>query len=206
MKEASTPAKRTAGRPRAFDRDKALRLALDLFWRQGFEGTSTSQLTAVMGIAPPSLYAAFGSKDALYREALALYGSRFGGFVSEPMSAGGSTRRAVEQMLLRAARQFSDAEHPCGCMVANGELQASPNSNALAAEVTALRQAAQHQIGVRLDAARRSGELPEGTDTATLAAYFAMVIQGMAVQAHDGAKPALLKRLAASAMSAWPGA
>ncbi|OYV02323.1 MAG: TetR family transcriptional regulator [Burkholderiales bacterium PBB5] len=202
--ENDPPSKRT-GRPRAFDRDQALNIALDLFWRHGFEGTSTAQLTAAMGIAPPSLYAAFGSKEGLFREALAVYGERYGGFLNEAMSAPGPTRAAVEQMLLRAARQFANAEHPLGCMVAGGELQLSPANAALATEVTGQRQAAQQAIRSRLEAARKAGELPADTDTATLSAFFAMTIQGMAIQARDGAKPALLKRLAELAMRAWPG-
>jgi TetR/AcrR family transcriptional regulator, copper-responsive repressor len=201
--ETVSPSKRT-GRPRAFAREQALNIALDLFWRHGFEGTSTAQLTAAMGIAPPSLYAAFGSKEALFREALAAYGQRYGRFLSESMAAPGPARAAVEQMLLRAARQFADAEHPLGCMVAAGELQASTASAALVVEVTAQRVAAQQVIRNRLEAARKAGELPDDTDTATLAAFFAMTIQGMAVQARDGAKPALLKRLAVLALQAWP--
>jgi AcrR family transcriptional regulator len=199
----AAPNKRT-GRPRAFDREQALNLALDLFWRHGFEGTSTAQLTAAMGIAPPSLYAAFGSKEALFREALAAYGERYGGFLSEAMAAPGPTRAAVKQMLQRAARQFSDVEHPLGCMVASGELQLSPANAALVVEVSGQRQVAQQAIRSRLEAARKAGELPADTDTATLSAFFAMTIQGMAVQARDGAKPALLKRLAELAMLAWP--
>jgi AcrR family transcriptional regulator len=181
-----------------------LNIALDLFWRHGFEGTSTAQLTAAMGIAPPSLYAAFGSKEALFREALVAYGERYGGFLNETMAAPGPARAAVEQMLLRAARQFANAEHPLGCMVAAGELQASPTSAALVVEVTGQRQAAQQVIRSRLEAARKAGELPAATDTATLSAFFAMTIQGMAVQARDGAKPAVLKRLAELAMQVWP--
>lgn len=204
MEKTATSTKRVSGRPRAFDRNEALRVALELFWQQGFEGTSTSQLTAAMGISPPSLYAAFGSKETLYREVVALYGSRFGGFLTEPLGADGEARQAVEQVLLRAARQFSEADHPSGCMVANGEMQSSPNGSVLAAEVAALRRAAQRQIAIRLESARKTGELPPATDTATLAAFYAMVIQGMAVQAHDGAKPTLLRRMAALAMRAWP--
>lgn len=204
MDSDTAPVPKRAGRPRAFDREQALNTALDLFWRHGYEGTSTAQLTAAIGIAPPSLYAAFGSKDALYREALALYGERYGGFLTQPMSGTGSARAAIEQMLLAAARQFSDGQHPLGCMVAAGELQASPGQDALMAEVAGRRHAAQLAIRARLNRARQDGELPADTDTTTLAAYFAMVIQGLAVQARDGAKAALLKRLVELAMQAWP--
>lgn len=204
MDSDNAPAPKRAGRPRAFDRDQALNTAMDLFWRHGFEGTSTAQLTAAIGIAPPSLYAAFGSKEALFREALALYGQRYGGFLSQPMSGTGSARAAIEQMLQAAARQFADARHPLGCMVAAGELQASAAQGTLVAEVAERRQAAQLTIRARLNRARQDGELPADSDTATLAAYFAMVVQGLAVQARDGAKPVLLKRLADLAMQAWP--
>jgi TetR/AcrR family transcriptional regulator, copper-responsive repressor len=204
MDSDNAPAPKRAGRPRAFDREQALNTAMDLFWRHGFEGTSTAQLTAAIGIAPPSLYAAFGSKEALFRETLALYGQRYGGFLSEPMSGTGGARAAIEQMLQAAARQFADAQHPLGCMVAAGELQASEAQGALVDEVAGRRHAAQLAIRARLDRARKDGELPADSDTAALAAYFAMVVQGLAVQARDGAKPALLKRLADLAMQAWP--
>lgn len=198
--------RKRGGRPRAFDRGRALELALELLWRHGFEGTSTAQLTAAMGISPPSLYAAFGSKEALFREALALYGQRYGGFLTQPMSAPGSARDAVEQMLHRAARQFTDARHPTGCMVAAGELQTSAAQAPLAQEVAALRLGAQKLIHDRLKRAVREGELPAESDIATLAAFLAMTVQGMAVQARDGARPALLKRLADLALRAWPTA
>ena len=89
-------------------------------------------------------------------------------------------------------------------MVAAGELQASPASAALVVEVTGQRQAAQQAIRSRLEAARKAVELPVDTDTATLSAFFAMTIQGMAVQARDGTRPAMLRRLAELAMQAWP--
>ncbi len=204
MDHNETPLSKRIGRPRAFDREQALNLALDLFWRHGFEGTSTAQLTAAMGIAAPSLYAAFGSKEGLFREALAEYGERYGGFLTEQMAAPGPAREVVRQMLLRAAVQFANAEHPLGCMVAAGELQLSPANVALEVEIRDRRRAAQQTIRSRLESARKAGELPGDTNTATLAAFFALTIQGMAVQARDGAKPALLKRLADLAMHAWP--
>jgi AcrR family transcriptional regulator len=200
---ATTP-KRSAGRPRAFDRDQALTLAMQLFWQHGFEGTSTGQLCAAMGIAMPSLYAAFGSKEALYREALALYALQFGRTLTEALSSEGPARDAVQRMLFVAARQFSQASHPPGCMVAGGELQCSTQAAELAAEVAARRDGARRLIRQRLEAAKTAGELPDGTDTAALAGYFAMIVQGLAVQARDGAKAVALKRLASLAMAAWP--
>ena len=204
METTPSATKRAAGRPRGFDRDAALDRALELFWRHGFEGTSTAQLTEAMGISPPSLYAAFGSKEALHREAVALYLRRHGGFLAAPLAEPGLARVAIERALLNAARQFAEPGHPPGCMVSCAELQGSPAGAPAAANMTALRQAAQQAIRARLDAARAAGELARDSDTATLAAYFAGVIQGMAVQARDGAKAAQLKCLASVAMRGWP--
>lgn len=206
MLHPSPAAKRHAGRPRAFDRQRALGVALDLFWRHGFGGTSMTQLTEAMGISPPSLYAAFGSKEVLYREAVALYLERYGGFMKRLLDERCTAREAVERALLEVARQFGKAGHAPGCMVSCAELQAAPDNAALAAEMARIRLSAQRALHARLEAARASGELPADTDTASLAAYYAMVIQGMAVQARDGAKSALLKRLAVLAMQAWPAA
>lgn len=206
MEHPAPAAKRPAGRPRAFDRQQALVVALDLFWRHGFGGTSIGQLTAAMGISPPSLYAAFGSKEGIYREAVALYLERYGGFMNGLLDERCTAREAVERALLEAAKQFGKADHAPGCMVSCAELQASPDNAALVAEMAKLRQSAQRAVHARLEAARVSGELPPHTDTASLAAYYAMVIQGMAVQARDGAKTTLLKRLVYLAMQAWPDA
>ena len=204
MKQPSPPAKRSAGRPRTFDREQALGIALDLFWRHGYDGTSIPQLTTAMGISPPSLYAAFGSKDALYRETIKLYQTKYSGFMNSIFDEKISSRVAVERALLAAAKQFSDTGHAPGCMISSAELQASPDNQRLAAEIASFRLAAQQVVYTRLEAARKSGELPRNTDTASLAAFFAMVSQGMSVQARDGAKAAVLKRLAKLAMQAWP--
>jgi AcrR family transcriptional regulator len=204
MRQPAPPNKRSAGRPRAFDREHVLSIALDLFWRHGFDGTSIPQLTAAMGISPPSLYAAFGSKEALYREAVKLYLTRYSGFMSSLFDEKIRARDAVEHALLAAAKQFSDPCHAPGCMISSAELQASTDNEKLATEIASFRQAAQQIVYVRLEAARKAGELPAKTDTASLAAFYAMVSQGMSVQARDGAKVDVLKRLAKLAMLAWP--
>jgi AcrR family transcriptional regulator len=204
MKQATPSAKRSAGRPRNFDRDLALSAALDLFWRHGFDGTSIPQLTQTMGISPPSLYAAFGSKVDLYREAINLYLTKHTGFMSSLFDEKISARKAVELALLAAAKQFCESDHAPGCMISSAELQASPDNQKLAAEITSFRKAAQKTLYTRLEAARKSGELASKTDTASLAAFYAMVSQGMSVQARDGAKEVELKRLAKLAMRAWP--
>lgn len=204
MKKPLTPTKRSAGRPRAFDRQLALAVALDIFWRHGFEGTSIPQLTSAMGISPPSLYAAFGSKESLYREVVALYLTQYSGFMGSLFDENLSAKKAIEIALLAAAKQFSDPCHAPGCMISSAELHASTDNQKLAAEMTGLRQAAQQVVYARLEVARKSGELAKKTDTTSLAAYFAMVTQGMSVQARDGATVVELTHLAKLAMKVWP--
>lgn len=198
------PSPRSAGRPRLFDREAALEIALDHFWRQGFEGTSTTQLTAAMGISQPSLYAAFGSKEHLYREAVSLYVQRHGQFLNMAFSAHSNAREAIFQALLLAARQYCDSAHAPGCMIASAGLQGGADHAVLFSEMAELRLNGQRAIHARLEQACLDGELAVDTDTAALAGYFAMVIQGMAVQAIDGANVAALEAMATLAMKAWP--
>lgn len=192
------------GRPREFDRDAALLIALDLFWRHGFEGTSIETLTHAMGISAPSLYSAFGSKEALYRETVERYLTRYGETFWKAFSDEPRTRQAVAQLLQDIARQFVDPSHPAGCFVSYGILQCSEHSRGLAAEMSAHRNAAREFLKARLDVAVAAGELPQGTDTTMLATFFSAVVQGMAIQARDGVSHQVLARIAALAMEAWP--
>jgi AcrR family transcriptional regulator len=202
MKEVTV--KRNAGRPRAFDRERALAIAMDLFWRHGYEGTSTAQLTAAMGIAAPSLYAAFGSKDQLYLEALALYQSQHGSYFSAALTAAMPAKKAIFTLLQDAARQFTGTGHAAGCMIATANIHIANDNAAIANAARSSRLAAQAAIKQRLELAIVAGELPAQTNTAALATYVAMVVQGMAVQAHDGASLAALEQMAELAMLAWP--
>lgn len=204
MKQQEITNKRKAGRPRAFDREHALSVALDLFWRHGFDGTSIPLLTEAMCISPPSLYAAFGSKESLYREAVKLYLARYNNFMLHLLDANCSAKQAIERALLEAAKQFASTDHAPGCMISSAELQVSPGNEQLAEEIANIRLTAKQLVHKRLESARKTGEIPKNTDTTTLAAYFAMVTQGMSVQARDGAKTAELNKLAKMAMQVWP--
>jgi len=204
MKSTPRPSKRSVGRPRAFDREHALDTALDLFWRYGYNGTSLPQLTAAMGISPPSFYAAFGSKETLYRATLQRYLEKYNHFMDGLLDPNTHARDAIAKGLLAAAEQFTDPTHAPGCMISSAELHTTPESQGLAELLTGLRHAAQQWVYDRIEAARNAGELTATTDTASLAAYFATIIQGMAIQAHDGADTTTLQHIATLAMHAWP--
>lgn len=199
-----TTEKRPRGRPRALDHDEALETALQLFWRHGYEGTSVADLTAAMGVTPPSLYTAFGSKEQLYREALDRYGASYGSFTARALAEESTARQAVERILREAIAVYSDGPTPRGCMLATGAVTCAPEHAQVAADLSTRRLTAIAAIKGRFDRAVAEGELAPSTDTEALAAYYAAVVQGIAIQARDGVGAEILQAMADLALSAWP--
>ncbi|MFF4588172.1 TetR/AcrR family transcriptional regulator [Streptomyces sp. NPDC001388] len=192
------------GRPRSFDREAALVRATLLFWQHGYEGTSISDLTAAMGISPPSLYAAFGDKRTLFTEVVDRYGSTFGAFMENALAQESDTRTGFARMLDEAAVSYTDPEHPAGCLVITAATNYSPQTADIEQDLRARRVANIRSFEERLKDAEARGSLPEGADARALAVYFAAVVQGMSQQARDGATTAELRRVAEYAMAAWP--
>lgn len=204
MENVDMPRRR--GRPPAFDRAKALESAVKLFRERGYEGASIAELVAAMGISPPSLYGAFGSKEQLYREAVDLYLSSDGAFMLRALSEETTARFAIERILDEAATRFPSApgQPYAGCMVSTSILTCSPDNGGIAQAMSELRLASLAAIQERIELAAAGGEVPETTNTAALAGFYASILQGMSVQAHDGADSTRLKELAAIAMQCWP--
>ncbi|MEU5901205.1 MULTISPECIES: TetR/AcrR family transcriptional regulator [Streptomyces] len=190
------------GRPRSFDRETALEQAIRTFWENGYEGTSVSDLTRVMGIGAPSLYAAFGDKRTLFDEVVVRYGATHGAFGARAFEEESTVRAAVSRMLHEAAAEFTDPGHPRGCLV----ITAATNCTTPEVEeaLRERRNANVTDIEARIRAAVAAGELPDGTDPAALARYTAAVFQGMSQQARDGATREDLEAVADFAMTAWP--
>lgn len=191
------------GRPRAFDIDKALDRALEVFWRKGYEGTSLPALTKAMGINRPSLYAAFGNKENLFRKALDRYTEGPAAYVYEALNE--PTARAVVERLLRGAVDLlTDPRNPPGCLMVQGALSCGEAADPIRQELASRRAAGMAAIRQRLERARADGDLPAHADPADLARYLATVIHGMAVQAAGGASRDELLRVAETALRAWP--
>ncbi len=193
------------GRPREFDRDAALEAAMLLFWRKGFAMTSMNDLCEAMGIRSPSLYAAFGSKEGLFLEAIDHYVRTVGPPVWDRLSEGATARAGVENLLLAATESLPKSRStPAGCMAALGAV-GDEWPAAIANVVRKVRVQMLNHLRTRLSAAVAEGELPASTDTDRLSRFYLSVFEGMAIQARDGASRAELRGVAAAAMGAWPG-
>ncbi|MEV4782447.1 TetR/AcrR family transcriptional regulator [Burkholderia sp. LMU1-1-1.1] len=189
-----------AGRPREFDRDLALERARDAFWQRGYEGVSMADLVAVMGIASARIYAAFGSKEALFREAVGLYETGEGGFAAHALRQEESARAAIERMLREAVAVY--ARDARGCMVVAAGANCAAENDAVAAWLAGHRRARTQSIIDKLRAAERAGELRPGTDVEALGDSYATFLHGLSVQARDGVGEARLLAMIPVAMAA----
>jgi TetR/AcrR family transcriptional regulator, copper-responsive repressor len=192
------------GRPRSFDRDDALKRAMQVFWRQGYETTSLGDLTEAMRINPPSLYAAFRSKERLFLEAVERYRAGPGGAAARIFSEEPTARGAIERLLKTAATELTRRSHPPGCMLVTSAMNCSRGSKHLQARLAELRAASEASIRMRISSGVRDGELPRGTDAAALARFYGTVLQGMSIQARDGATRKHLLAIGEAAMRVWP--
>jgi AcrR family transcriptional regulator len=192
------------GRPREFDTEKALERAMQLFWRQGFDGTSLADLTRELGVTRPSLYAAFESKQALFLRALDLYEGR-AGYRQAALTAP-SARAYAQALLYGAADLHGDKANPPGCLGVQGALACAPESDAIREELIRRRKIGESIIRDRLKRAKAEGDLPRDADPADLARYLSIVIYGITVQAAGGATRKELRRVAELALKSWPQA
>ena len=191
------------GRPREFDVEKALDRALKVFWRKGYEGASLPELTRAMGINRPSLYAAFGNKEGLFRQALDRYAEGPAAYVREALNE--PTARAVAERLLGGALDLAtDRRNPRGCLMVQGALACGEAAESIRKELAARRAATEAAVCRRFERAVAEGDLPTDSDPAGLAAVLMAILHGMAVQAAGGAKREQLRRVMALALRAWP--
>ncbi|WP_420140303.1 TetR/AcrR family transcriptional regulator [Sphingomonas sp.] len=192
------------GRPREFDIDEALAAALRVFWMRGYEGASMAELTAEMGITKPSLYAAFGNKEALFRKALDLYEREKMAFMNAAL-AEPTSRRVAERLLEGIYKMQTSTCDPKGCLGVMSSLAGTPEASSIRECVIERQKGSRAALIARLDRAREEGDLPADIDTEALARFMTAIFQGLTLQARAGASPDELKSLADMALRTWPG-
>ncbi|WP_208229206.1 TetR/AcrR family transcriptional regulator [Brenneria izadpanahii] len=190
------------GRPRSFDRDAALERAMKVFWAKGFEATQLADLMEAIGINPPSFYAAFGSKEALYREAVDLYLTTAGAGSMQALAETQSVREAIKGMLLASLDIALASPSSGGCMVSLGLFNCQAQNAPLRDHMRELRRSTVRLIRQRLERGIADGELPTDTDADRLATYFATIMQGISLQAQDGAGRETLLGIVETSMAA----
>lgn len=190
------------GRPRLFDREEALERALNVFWKQGYAATSMSDLTEAMGINSPSIYAAFGSKEALFREAMEYYRVERGSLVTAAIRDAPDAVTGIARMFHLAISSYVREDDPKGCFIAGMGAGGAPEDVSLQAMITALRNERHIEIAHSLKADVAAGRLSKDTPVEALADLYAMLLHGASIAAKDGLSASRLRAACDAALAA----
>ena len=191
------------GRPRTFDRAKALKNAMDVFWTRGYDGASLEDLQKAMGnISPPSFYAAFGSKEALFREVVTLYRTSVGERIGRALTVS-PVRDGIEGMMRAAIETFLENPKAPGCVIVLSALNSTRTSREVHEFLRDMRCEGNELIRRRLGQAVADGELPSNLPLDAIADFYTTFMQGLAIRARDGATRPQMLAAVNGAMAAW---
>jgi len=174
-----------------------------VFWESGYEGASIVDLTAAMDINPPSLYGAFGSKEQLFREAVALYDETDGAITARALRDQPTAHAAVEAMLRKSADAYTDPARPSGCLIVLGAMTWTPDNSEVRRYLVDLRRGTFELIRSRFESAMGEGELPADLDIDSMAAFYNTVLEGLSIEARDGASRQTLHGIVDWALASW---
>ena len=194
---------RGRGRPREFDREQALAKAMRVFWSLGYEATSMAELRAALGITQASLYAAYGSKEQLFREAVTLYQQTDGITTPHALNSDLKAREAIHAMLQDAVDVFAAPGAPGGCLIVLGTINCSVANKNVQDHMSSLRRETVESIQDRLRRGQREGDLSSRAPVAEIAEYYATVLHGLSIQSRDGSSRRLLTHVVDCAMAVW---
>lgn len=186
-----------------FDNEVILDKALKVFWEKGYEGASMAELTSTLGVNKPSLYAAFGNKEELFRKALSRYVSGPASFVKMVMKEP-TARKVAEKFLLSSAEFLSSEAHPKGCMIVQGALSCGEDAQIIKEQLIEYRKHYEGLLTERFKIAQQEGDLSHDLNPVDLAKYLATLHQGMSVQAVNGATQEDLTAMVKVALLNWP--
>ncbi len=191
------------GRPRCFCEEKALDAAMRVFWEKGYEGASLTNLTGAMGINRPSLYAAFGDKETLFRKAMALYAEGPGAYLQQAL-AEPTARKVVETLWHGAVEQLGNPRNPRGCLSVQGGVACGTSAEPIRQTLIEWRKQSEAQIAERFARAQDEGDLPEHLNPKDLARYVVVVLNGLGIQAANGVTQAEMACVVEMALGALP--
>ncbi|HEY4318420.1 MAG TPA: TetR/AcrR family transcriptional regulator [Herbaspirillum sp.] len=207
---AATPGlaapRKKPGRPLSFDRELALEQAMLVFWQYGYDTTSLNDLTAAMGITPPSLYGAFGDKEKLFLEAVQRYTEKHEEKTARCLEQAPTAREAVHALLKSVAIEHTCPQHPPGCMMDTVVTNCTAESAHLQAMLAEMKERKIARFTARIQRGIDEGELPPGTSAQALSGFYCTVLNGMTPLARDHASCEQLQSVVAMAMNAWPTA
>jgi AcrR family transcriptional regulator len=192
-----------AGRPRAFDTDKALDAALRVFWKRGYEGASLPELTQAMGINRPSMYAAFGNKESLYKKAVERYSQGPACHLLEALNEP-TAAQVAQRVMYGSVELITNPKNPPGCLHVHGILACGQDSDPVRKEMIAKRTEYEVKLTKRFERAKKEGDLPKSANPGDLAKFVCTITQGLAVRATSGATREELRKVVAIALQAWP--
>jgi len=201
-KHADSP-KRDRGRPREFDRDQALETAMRLFWSRGYDAISMADLRAALGITQASVYAAFGSKEQLFRESVELYRQTAGLSTTLALETEAHARDAIHAMLQAAVDAFSAPGAPGGCLLILGATNCVLENKAVQDHLLFIRRAISQSILERLKRSQREGDVPKAAPAHAIASFYSTILYGLALQSRDGASHKTLTEVVEFAMANW---
>ncbi|WP_446743391.1 TetR/AcrR family transcriptional regulator [Silvibacterium acidisoli] len=190
-------------RTRVLDIDKAVHTAMNLFWRKGYDQTSLAELTAEMGVTPPSFYFAFASKDNLFRKVVDYYASNYLAFMNEALLKP-TARKVAETILFGCVEAYTRSGMPPGCLIVNNSMPCADDALEIRRELSQARDVRFKQLRKRFRDAKAAGDLPIDSDPAELARYLMSLRWGMAIEAQSGATRRDLEKIAERALQAWP--
>jgi TetR/AcrR family transcriptional regulator, copper-responsive repressor len=195
------------GRPREFDKDSVLDRAMLVFWRNGYEGTSLSDLTAAMNINRPSLYSTFGDKEQLFFQVLERYLETYCTKGVRQLAVHSSIEMAIAAFFDCVVEQLTDAQLPPGCLIANSTLECGGKRfEAIGRRLSQCHAETEAALYNRLRLAQTAGQLSDAEDVQALAQFFTATMLGMGTIARTNPDPAMIRQLAKTVLRLLPNA
>ena len=176
---------------------------MKLFWLYGYEATSMADLRASLGLTQASIYAAFGSKEGLFREAVSLYRQTVGSTTARALSEKTTAREAISVMLYDAVAEFASDETPSGCLIVLSAINVGKESRSVQEDLQAIRLQTARAIEARLKRGQVDGDVPGDAPIEQLAEFYTALLHGLSIQAKDGVSLAKLRSTVAHGMDSW---